>query len=254
MTPLDALCAMPFHELPGPERARVLGRLADTALFVALEGEPVGDKARLHLFDLAGGKVALASDSEDRLAGFFGAATAYAELPGRVLAGMLAADGVGLMVNPGTRSEMLLDGDVLGWLAEALTSAPQEDEVVPARLFAPAPDMVAALADPLALRLGDMVGLTEQAALVAARWPGSAAGHLIVLTGADEASRPRLAKAIAELIAFLPPLPQPCDVAFDLPLPRGALILRPEAAEKPASPSGPRAPGSDPEKPPILRF
>ena len=77
----------------------------------------------------------------------------------------------------------------------------------------------------------------------------------MVLVGVAEAQRPLIAKALAELLAFLPPLPAPCDVAFDLPLPDGALILRldrtvPEPAPAPA----PRAPGSDPDKPPILRF
>ena len=36
MTPLDALCALPFHDLPDAARARVLNRLADTEIFVAL--------------------------------------------------------------------------------------------------------------------------------------------------------------------------------------------------------------------------
>ena len=47
MTPLDSLCTAPFHELPDVARARVLNRLADTELFVALDGDPVEDRARL---------------------------------------------------------------------------------------------------------------------------------------------------------------------------------------------------------------
>ena len=41
MTPLDALCALPFHDLPDAARARVLNRLADTEIFVALARDPL---------------------------------------------------------------------------------------------------------------------------------------------------------------------------------------------------------------------
>lgn len=255
MTPLDRLCPAPFHDLPDAARARVLNRLADTELFVALEGDPVGDRAKLRLFDLPAGRLAIAADDEARLAGFFDAPTGHLAMPGRALAAMLAPEGVTLMVNPGAPSEMLLDAATLGWLAEALSQAPAEEKAGPARLSAPSPEMVAALAEPLAARLSDMAGLAEAAGLAAAEWPDGSAGHLLVLDGVAEAQRPLIAKALAELLAFLPPLPAPCDVAFDLPLPDGALILRldrtvPEPAPAPA----PRAPGSDPDKPPILQF
>ena len=253
MTPLDALCEAPFHDLPDAARARVLNRLADTELFVALEADPAGDRARLRLFDLPDGRMAIAADAEERLAGFFGAPVAHVALPGRALAAMLAAEGVTLMANPGAPSEMLLAPEVLGWLAEALAAAPVEDRAGPARLSAPSAGMVAALAEPLASRLADMGGLAEAAALVAAEWPDGTAGHLLVMAGTPEPRRPLIAKALAELIAFLPPLPAPCDVAFDLPLPEGALILRIDRPEPEPEPA-PRAPGRDPAKPPILRF
>lgn len=255
MTLLDSLCTTPFHELPDAARARVLNRLADTELFVALEADPMDDRAKLRLFDLDGGKLAVAADDEARLAGFFGVPTGHLAMPGRALAAMLASEGVTLMVNPGAPSEMLLDAAVLGWLAEALAQAPAEAQAGPAQLSAPAPEMVAALAEPLAARMADMEGLVDAAALVAAQWPDGAAGHLLVLSGVAEPQRPLIAKALAELLAFLPPLPAACDVAFDLPLPAGALILRLEAAPAaPAPATAPRAPGSDPDKPPILRF
>ncbi|MBA4490123.1 SseB family protein [Paracoccus sp. S1E-3] len=255
MTPLDALCAVPFHDLPDAARARVLNRLADTEIFVALARDPEGERVELRLFDLPTGRLAVAADAEDRLAAFFAEPVAHVALPGRALAAMLAREGIAVMVNPGAASEMLLDAATLGWLAQALQSAPAEDQAAPARLTAPAPEMVAALAEPLAARLSAMAGLVAGAALVAADWPNGAQGHLIVLSGVAEDHRPLVAKALAELIAFLPPLPQPCDVAFDLPIPERALRLQLEpVAPEPARKSAPRAPGSDPDRPPILRF
>ena len=88
MTPLDALCRVPVHELPDAARARVLNRLADTELFVALSAEPAGDKVTLRLFDLGAAQMAVAADLEERL-GIIRQAVAYAAVPGRALAAML---------------------------------------------------------------------------------------------------------------------------------------------------------------------
>ena len=118
MTPLDALCALPFHDLPDAARARVLNRLADTEIFVALARDPEGDRVALRMFDLPTGPMAVATDAEDRLAAFFAEPVAHVALPGRALAAMLAPEGVALMVNPGAPSEMLLDPAMLGWLAQ----------------------------------------------------------------------------------------------------------------------------------------
>lgn len=255
MTPLDTLCPAPFHELPDAQRARVLNRLADTELFVALDADPVGDRVRIRLFDLPQGRLAIAADQEDRVAAFFDAPTEHVAMPGRALAAMLAAEDVSLMVNPGAASEMLLEPSVLGWLAEALSQTPAEMQAGPARLAAPSSQMVAALAEPLATRLSDMEDIAETAALVSAKWQDGAEGHLLVLSGVEEGQRALVAKALGELLAFLPPLPESCDVAFDLPLPDAALILRNEKNEAAQVTSGgPTAPGSNPDKPPILRF
>ena len=45
MTPLDALCALSFHDLLDVARARVLNRLADTELSAALAPPPAADQA-----------------------------------------------------------------------------------------------------------------------------------------------------------------------------------------------------------------
>lgn len=247
---LDDLAAIPFHDADAPQRARMLSRLADTELSVALAGEPEGDDITLRIFTLDCGPVALACDGEDRLAGFFDAPVAYAAMPGRVLARLLLSDGVGLLVNPGHPSEMLLDAPMLGWLAEALAAAPQPD-LARLRLLAPAPEVVRALAGPLAERLGDMRGLIAGAALagVAADEGDMVQSHLLLIQGAQEAQQPAIAKALAEALAFLPPQPGGVDISFadadSLPDP----VLRFDlGAPEPLAQVTPR-----PKGPPILR-
>ncbi len=245
MTALDDLAAVPFHDADAPQRARMLSRLADTELSVALTAEPAGDRIELRIFPLEGGPVALACDAEDRLADFFGAPVAYAAMPGRVLAGLLKSEGAGLLVNPGHPSEMLLDAIMLDWLTGALASAPEAAE---ARLRLTAPDaaVVAALTEPLAARLADLRGLIAGAALagVAGQAPTP---HVLLIAGAAPEHQPAIAKALAEALAFLPPQPGGVDISFadSAPAP-GALLfdLTPPQADMPA----PR-----PKGPPILR-
>lgn len=248
-TELDRLCArVPFHDADPVQRAAVLRRLADTELHAALVAEPAGDRAELRMFDLPGGAVALASDDDAALAGFLGGPVAHVSLPGRVLARELAEAGRGLLVNPGRPSEMLLDAGALGWLIAALAEAPEAGEAAPRRLTAPRPHAVETVAEPLATRLGDMAGMVAGAALVGVDWQDGRQGHLIVVAGAGNTDRPAIAKALAELIAFLPPVEGGVDVTFeDLPLPQGAVRIEAVAMPKPA-PSR-----RDPDAPPRLR-
>ncbi|KGJ16428.1 hypothetical protein [Paracoccus sanguinis] len=250
-TPLDRLSArVPFHDADPAQRALVLRQLADTELYVALARDPAGDRAELRMFDLPGGPVALACDDAAALAGFFGGPVAHLALPGRVLAAELAAAGQGLLVNPGRASEMLLDAAALGWLVGALAGAPEAAEAAPLRLTPPAPEALAVLAEPLAARLGDMVGMIAGAALVGAVWPDGRTGHLLAVAGAAEADRPAIAKALAELAAFLPEISGGLDVTFEtLALPQGAVTIEP-AAPAPV----PEPPRRDPDAPPRLRW
>lgn len=252
-TELDRLCAaVPFHDADPVQRAAVLRRLADTELHVALSADPVNDRADLRMFELPGGEVALASDDAAALAGFLGGPVAHLSLPGRVLARELAQAGRGLLVNPGRPSEMLLDAAALSWLIAALAEAPPAADAVPRRLFAPAPQAVAVLAEPLATRLADMAGMVVGAALVGVEWQDGRQGHLIAIVGAApeaagaDDSRRAIAKALSELVAFLPPVEGGVDVTFQpLPLPPGAVRI--EAAAPPAPPPArPRKPDAPP--------
>ncbi|MDF3608448.1 hypothetical protein PE067_21260 [Paracoccus sp. DMF-8] len=246
MTALDDLCLTAFHDAPADLRARILSRLADTELFLALSTEPAADQADILLFDPGGGRAALACDAEDRLSGFMGDAVPYAAMPGRVLAAMLAREGLSLLVNPGQRSEMMLDAETLGWLGRALdsahVSAGQGDDM---RLGPPRPDVVATLLAPLSQRLADMAGLAAGAALVGAEWPGGTRGHILFLSGTAEAHRDALAKAMAEFFAFLPDIDGGLDVAFaETALPRDGVLIDIPApvAPEPAAKRDPKAP------------
>ncbi|MFB9222556.1 SseB family protein [Paracoccus cavernae] len=250
MTALDDLSPIPFHEASEIARARILSRLADTELYVALTAEPSHDRAEMEIFDLSGTTSALACDTEDRLAGFFGRAVAYAAMPGRVLAAMLAQEGHALLVNPGQPSEMFLDGGALDWLGQALANTPDEGGTLrPSWMTAPTPEAVSLFIEPLSQRLSDMAGLASRAALVAAVWPDGRRGHLLLIHGCTEDRRPALAKAFAELFAFLPPIEGGVDVGFsEVELPQGALLL-----EVPEPPAPEPAPKRDPSLPPRLR-
>lgn len=244
MTALDELAVVPFHDADAPLRARMLSRLADTELSVALTREPADDNVELRMFPLEGATVALACDTEDRLAGFFGGPVAYAAMPGRVLAAMLRAAGAGLLVNPGHPSEMLLDAAMLDWLTGALSATPAEDQAH-LRLTAPAPQAIADLAAPLAARLDDMRGLIAGAALAGIVGQD---GHLLLIAGAPADRHAAIAKALAEALAFLPPQPGGVDISFaDVAVPPAALRFDLSVAPEPA-------PEAQPKKPPILRW
>lgn len=253
MTPLDELCQVPFHEADAPARALILSRLADSELFAALVAEPVADAAELRLFDLPEGRFALACDREERLAGFIGGPVAYVGLPGRVLAQALAAEGQGLLVNPGHASQLMLDAAMLAWLVEALQARPSmAPDGAARRLGAPLPEAVAALAGPLGQRLGDMRGLVARLALVRADWAEGRQGHLLLLDGVAPEHQPAIAKALAELLAFLPELPGGVDIGFAAgDPPAGALVLEPPPPEPAPEPvRAPEPPPAEPAGPP----
>lgn len=241
MTALDDLAKTPFHDADSPQRARMLSRLADTALSVALKAEPVGDQIELRIFPMEGGAVALACDTEDRLAGFLGGPADYAMMPGRILAGVLRAEGVALLVNPGHPSEMLLDAAMLDWLASALSMSPEADQAR-LRLTAPLSATIDALAEPLAMRLADMSGLIGGAALAGAQGDEGVSMHVLLIAGSAPEHQPAIAKALAEALAFLPPQPGGVDISFsDIPPPANALRFE-LAQQTPLHPKEPPGP------------
>jgi hypothetical protein len=84
-------------------RLRFFDRLAGAELFLLLEAEAGGGAITPRTFPVDGTPFVLAFDTEERLAAFSGGIAPYAALSGRALAPMLAAEGLGLALNPEVR-------------------------------------------------------------------------------------------------------------------------------------------------------
>ncbi|MFN4194136.1 MAG: SseB family protein, partial [Tabrizicola sp.] len=110
-------------------RLRFFERLADGEMVVLLAKEAEGETLEPQVFDLEDGPVVLVFDREERLAAFTGGIAPYAALPGRVIAGLLKGQGIGMGVNLGVApSSMLLPAEAMDWLAETLEEVPEEVE------------------------------------------------------------------------------------------------------------------------------
>ena len=139
--------------------------LADAELFILLEAEAEGDVMTPRVFDLEGGPVLLAFDSEERLAGFSDQVLPYAALPGRGVAGQMVGQGpeaenrlaLGLNLGSGAASEVILPPEALDWLMAMLDQAPAE--VLEARVAAfQAPSVPGAV---LATLAGSLAGVAR---------------------------------------------------------------------------------------------
>ena len=256
-TPLDrAVRAMAAAPEDDAARLRFHERLADAELFLLLAEEADGDHIAPQIFDTEEGRFLAAFDREDRLSAFAGGIAPYAALPGRGLAAMLAGQGIGLVLNPGTDSETLVSAEALDWLVSALAPRPDRTEARPRALHPPA-SLPAALVSALDAKLALLAGRAEAAWLAEAE---HATGHrtpLLVFVAAAPDSEPALAQAVAEALRFSGLDEATLDVAFLAagdPL-TGALArvgLRYDLPQPPA-PAVRRPPGSDPDAPPILR-
>ncbi|MGP1357787.1 SseB family protein [Roseicyclus sp.] len=256
-TPLDAAFAA-MEAAPGDDALRLqwYDRLAASELFLLLEEEAEGARIRPRVFPVEGGAFVCVFDREERLSAFAGAAAPYASLSGRALAGMLAGQGLGLAVNLGAGSEMLLDADALGWLAGMLATRPDEVEEAPAEIAAPRglPERLLAALD---ARLASAAGLARQAHLVAVVYTGGGRGHLLGFVDPAPGAEPSLARLVGEALAFSGLEAGTLDVGFfrasEAIVPRlGRTGLRFDLPEPEAAPER-SAPGSDPDRPPRLR-
>jgi hypothetical protein len=237
-------------------RLRFFERLADGEMVLLLEREAEGESLEPKVFELEDGPVVLVFDREERLASFTGGIAPYAALPGRVIAGMLKGQGIGLGVNLGVASSsMLLPPEALDWLAETLDGEPQEAEAVPESFAAPlVPQAVLAGLD---AKLARAAGLAAAAVLAAVVYRDGRRGHLLAVLDAVPGAEGALAQAMREALVFSGVEAGELDVVFltqgdPVAEAMGRVGLRFDlpVAETPA---GPAAPGMDPQRPPKLR-
>lgn len=256
-TPLDAahaaVSADPENEAL---RLRFFERLADGEMVILLEREAVGETLEPRIFDLEEGPFVLVFDREERLAAFSGGISPYAALPGRVIAGMLKGQGIGLGVNLGVApSSMLLPAEAMDWLAETLEEGPEQVEALPEEFVAPrVPEVLVAALDAKLARAG---GLAVAAVLAGVVYRGGRRGHMLAFLDAAKGAETALARAMGEALVFSGIEAGELDVAF---------LAQGEAAAKamarvglrfdlpvPEVPAAPTAPGMDPTRPPKLR-
>lgn len=259
-TPLDQFHAA-MEGAPGDDGARLrfFERLADAELFLLLEKEPEGDRIAPEVFETSDASFVLVFDTEERLSRFVGRVAPYAALSGRIIANMLAGQGIGLALNPEVApSSMLVPAEALGWLVETLTHAPDEVEAKVEAFAAPA-GLPETLITALDAKLATTAGLAKMAYLVGVTYESGARSHMLGFVGAVEAAQGALAKAVNEALTFSGIEAGALDVGFfEASDPVAAQLARaglrfdlpePEQAQEYV----PVTPGSDPDKPPILK-
>lgn len=239
-------------------RLRFYERLADGELFLLLAQEPSGDDITPEVFEFEGASYVLVFDKEERLAEFVGAPAPYAALPGRIIAGMLAGQGIGLGVNLGVApSSILIPAEATSWLTDTLQTGPAQIEARIAEVLRPtAPEV---LITALGEKLATAGGLASHACLAGVTYADGRKGHLLGFIDVADGAERALAGAANEALTFSGLDAGEMDVGFfnsgeqaadkiaalgirfDLPEPQKTERLAPVA------------PGSDPAKPPILK-
>ncbi len=259
LTPLDAAhAAMEAAPEDSAARLRFYERLPDSELFLLLTGEPEGSKIEPETFDLTGASFVLVFDREDRLSQFTGRISPYAALSGRAITNMLAGQGIGLAVNPEVApSAILIPPEAVDWLSSTLADGPAEAEARPSELHPPA-GLPESLLTSLDAKLSTATGLAKMAFLAGVTYEDQSRSHLLgfvdVVPGAESA----LASAVNEALTFSGIEAGALDVGFFAASdPLAAALarhgLRFDLPEPPKAQGLRAAPGSDPDKPPILR-
>lgn len=231
--------------------------VAEAELFLMLAEEAEGDAITPETFEVGGTSYVLAFDREARLAEFAGREVPYAGLSGRALAGMLAGQGLGLALNPEVApSATLVEPDAITWLARMTGEAPETHEARIVEMMPPSglPEAVLPALDSTLATAG---GLASSAYLVGVTFEGGARGHMLGIVDAVPGADGAIARAVREALVFSGLEAASLEVGFFAasdPM-AGRLAchgLRFDLPEPP-TPSGPAAPGRDPDAPPRLR-
>ncbi len=259
-TPLDKAHA-DMEAAPGDDAARLqfYERLGDCELFLLLTEEAQDDTLSPELFEVADGRFVLAFDREDRLARFTSRPAPYAALSGRAIARMLSAQGIGLGLNLDVApSSILIPAPAIAWLSETLDNEPSQVESQISEI-APPRGLPENLIKALDVKLATAAGFARHAYLVGVTYKAGTQGHLLGFVDAPEGAQPALAKAASEALTFSGIEAGSMDVGFFAASePVAAKLAKhglrfdlPQPAQPDDAPQS--APGSDPDRPPILR-
>ncbi len=252
-TPLDqAFEGMSIAPDAPAARSNYYGVLSASEVFVILEKEP-GESFEPKLIEMDGTRFVLAFDLEARMAAFCDKPEPYIALSGRQLIERLDGARLGLAVNAGFDSSMFLPVEVVAWIARRLGGDVAGSEAAITALNPPNLADVEVL-KAIDARLATFAGPDRLAYLAEAEYADDVA-HLMILTGIPEEMRTALTGAISEGLRFAAP-DLKCDMLF---ADAGAEIL--ETAARVGlrfdmslpEPSGPSAPGMNPDKPPRLQ-
>lgn len=240
-------------------RLRFYERIGDSELFLMLTEDAQDDHISPEMFEVADGQFVLVFDREDRLARFAGQAVPYAALSGRVIAQMLAGQGIGLGLNLEVApSAILIPADAMEWLQQTLGHAPDEVEAQITG-FGPPAGLPEALLTALDTKLATAAGLASAAYLVGVTYQGGGRSHLLGFVGAIDGAHEALAQAANEALTFSGIEAGAMDVGFFQATDPVVANLAANGLRfdlpQPHMPQNPMrvAPGSDPEKPPILK-
>ncbi|WP_417240913.1 SseB family protein [Celeribacter halophilus] len=258
-TPIDlAHAAMEAAPQDDTARLRFFERVADGEWFLLLEEEHDGEgPITPRVFPVEEDKFVLAFDREQRLAEFAGHAP-YAAMSGRVLAEMLAGSGYGLGLNLTVApSEMLLPGAAVDWLHATLGNAPAETHGKAEEIFPPA-GLPEVLITALDAKLAIAGGLAKLVYLAGVKYEDGVRSHLLAFVDHVPGAEDALARLVSEALIFSGVEAGALDVAFfkssdALCAPLARFGLRFDLPEPEPLPTGPSAPGMDPNTPPKLR-
>ncbi len=260
MTDLTVLeQAVAKMERSDEDRLRFYSVLADAEIAILLDAPMTDDTLSPRMVEYSGGQYVLGFDGEARLAEYENTVASYVTVPGRVLAGMLAAENLGLALNIDVSDHSVyLPAQAMSWLLETLSAqnpSEQDGRITSVKAPGSVPDM---LLETLGARLTQAAaGIAEDAYLFLAEFSDETRNHVLAIVGAEARAEPALARAVSEALTFSGIDAGFLDVVF---LPSShALIrrlrgtaLRFEIPQPETTPL-PSAPGSDPANPPKLR-
>lgn len=258
LTDIDqAHAAMSANEEDDIARLRFYERLADSELFMLLEGEAEGDQISPALFEVEDQQFVLIFDREERMVEFYGKIAPYAALSGRGMAQMLEGQRIGLALNMGVApSAMLVPAEAVDWLAQTLGSDPEEVEGQITELTAPK-GLPETLLEALDRKLATAAGLAVEAYLCGVAYEGGGRGHMLAFVGTAPGAESALTAAVNEALVFSGIDAGMLDVAHleggDPVSERVAKVGLRFDLPSPQMPQTPGAnPGMDPSKPPKL--